>query len=86
VSPTAADVLRLLAEALADDARRVLRALADSSLSPEPALERLALTAWNAAVMLCDELKRRAGEAPAPEIPRADDGLFVPPEAIRRKK
>jgi hypothetical protein len=60
MTPSAADVLRLLSEALADDARRVLRALADPSLSPEPALERLALTCWNAATLLCDELGRRA--------------------------
>jgi hypothetical protein len=64
MSPTAADVLRLLAEALADDARRVwaaVRALPPGSA--DAPLLHMVLAATNSAKVLADELKRRAARA-----------------------
>jgi hypothetical protein len=61
MSPPAADVLRLLSEALADDARRVwaaVRALPPGSVDAR--LMHMVLAATNAAKVLSDELKRRA--------------------------
>jgi hypothetical protein len=63
MTPPAADVLRLLAEALADDARRVWAAV--TALPPgsvDAHLIHMVLAATNAAKVLADELKRRAGE------------------------
>jgi hypothetical protein len=60
----AADVLRLLAEALADDASRVwaaVRALPPGSA--DALLVHMVLAATNAAKVLADEVRRRAALA-----------------------
>jgi hypothetical protein len=67
MTPPAADVLRLLAEALADDARRVwaaVRALPPGSVDTH--LVRMVLAATNASKVLADELGRQAAQAEEP--------------------
>jgi hypothetical protein len=67
VTAPAADVLRLLAEALADDARRVWAAV--MALPPgtvDARLVHMALAATNSAKALSDELGRRAALAEEP--------------------